>query len=261
MPGTYTSVGVASASALTAGDSKLASLSSNDADQIHIRYNAAGYYEIQIPGASWDRLVHYKGLANPTSENTYFQPLSVAQNHGFLTISKSRGQGYSYSELGSWGTLNLSAEPPFGYVAFGTATPAGGVPITGSASYSGIAAGTADIMQADNLYGGYAPTALNGSVNLNFDFGAGKLSGSMSLSGFDGYLNLGPFNFVNTVYSAGSTSYSGKFDSAVSGTNFFLGRFTGPNAQETIGAWAVPFHYAGDGQDHQAIGAWIAKGH
>jgi hypothetical protein len=43
------------------------------------------------------------------------------------------------------------------------------------------------------------------------------------------------------------------------GPNFFLGQFTGPNAQETIGAWALPFIYSDDGQVHQAMGAWIAK--
>jgi hypothetical protein len=34
---------------------------------------------------------------------------------------------------------------------------------------------------------------------------------------------------------------------------------TGPHAEELIGAWALPFHYHGDNQDHQAIGAWVAK--
>jgi hypothetical protein len=259
-PGSYTSVGVSSASSLVHSDDRLTTLSSADSDQVHIRYNAGGYYEIEMPGAAWDRLVHYKGLVNPTADNNYFQPASVPQNKGYLITSISRDKGYSYSEMGAWGT-DLTALAPFGYVAFGSATPAGAVPITGSASYSGIIAGTADIMQPDYLYGGYFPDGVGGSVHLNFDFAAGTLGGSMFLQVNGGMnpIDVGTFAFINTVFSAGSPTYSGKFDSAVSGTNYFLGRFTGPTAQETIGAWALPFVFSGDGQTHQAMGAWIAK--
>ena len=101
---------------------------------------------------------------------------------------------------------------------------------------------------------------MNGTVSLNFDFAQATLAGSMTLS-LAGATpsSLGTFNFKDTVFSVGSPTYSGKFDTSVAGDNFFLGRFTGPNAQETIGAWSLPFHFSGDGQDHQAFGAWIAK--
>jgi hypothetical protein len=121
-------------------------------------------------------------------------------------------------------------------------------------------------MLADNLYGGYYPLSTDGFVTLDFDFGAGKLAGKMDLFLPDGMnaAPLGSFAFRDTVLSSGS--YSGSFDTAVHGQNFFLGRFTGPNAQETIGAWAIPFvfnqngqYLHGDGQSHQAFGAWIAK--
>jgi hypothetical protein len=69
--------------------------------------------------------------------------------------------------------------------------------------------------------------------------------------------NLGTYAFENTVFSAGSTTYSGKFDTGAAGQNYFFGEFTGPNAEETIGAWAMPFNYSGD--HHQAFGGWIAK--
>lgn len=258
--GEYVSVGVASASSLVAADSRLTNISSADANQVHIRYNAGGYYEIEMPGAAWDRLVHYKGLSNPTSDNHYFQPASVPQNGGYLIITKSRDKGYSYSEMAAWGT-DLVAAAPFGQVAFGTATPAGAIPVTGSASYAGIISGTADIMSPDNLYGGSYPAAVEGSIALNFNFAAGTLGGSMSviINEGMGYTDLGSFVFADTVYSAGSPNYSGKFVSSVAGSNYFLGRFTGPNAQETIGAWALPFIYPVDGKPHQAIGAFIAK--
>lgn len=226
-------------------------------DQPHIRYNAGGYYEIEMPGASWDRLIPYKGLVDPGADNNYFQPQSVAQNLGYLATSNSRLNGYSYSELASWGS---AAAGRWGWLAFGTSTPAGGVPTTGSATYSGIVEGSADVMVADGFYGGFDASSIGGTVGLNFDFAKGTLDGSMTLSLNDGTANnLGTFNFKDTVFSVGSTSYSGVFDTSVAGSNFFLGKFTGPNAQETIGAWALPFHFGSDNQDHQAFGAWNAK--
>lgn len=233
---------------------RFGTVSGADQDQPHIRYNGGGYYEIEMPGSNWDQLIPYKGLVDPGPDNNYFQPQSVAQNLGYLATYNSRLTGYSYSELGGWGS---AAAGRWGWVAFGTPTPAGGVPVSGSATYSGIVHGSADVMTPDGLYGGFDTTPINGTVGLNFDFAKGTLDGSMTVS-----LNatdLGTFNFKDTVFSVGSTDYSGVFDTSVAGSNFFLGKFTGPNAQETIGAWALPFHFSGDNQDHQAFGAWIAK--
>jgi hypothetical protein len=101
---------------------------------------------------------------------------------------------------------------------------------------------------------------VGGSVTLSFDFSKGSLSGSIQpvLSNMVGQTeSLGTFTFKNTVYSGGA--YSGHFDTTVSGTNGFYGQMTGPHGEELIGAWALPFHYQGDNQDHQAIGAWVAK--
>ena len=269
--GEYTSVGASIAGPggnLDTYDSAAArfgTVSTAEADQARIRYNSAGYYEIDLPGADWDRLVHYKGTVDPHPDSNYFQPSSVPQNQAYLVTSNSRDKGYLYSELGSWGSASASR---LGYVAFGQATPTGGVPSVGSATYSGMAVGSADIMTADNLYGGYVPLGLEGTVELNFNFGSGTLGGSMSLSFPDGMnpAQLGTFTFRDTVFSAGSTTYSGSFNTAASGQNFFLGRFTGPAAEETIGAWALPFVFnrggetlSPDGQTHQAFGSWIAK--
>jgi hypothetical protein len=147
-----------------------------------------------------------------------------------------------------------------GYVAFGSATPAGAVPVTGSASYAGLVEGVTDVVEDMGEWGKVAVGA-TGTVGLSFDFGAGKLDGSMSLRTASSFqpVDLGTFAFKDTVFSVGSTTYSGKFATAAAGNNFFLGRFTGPNAEETIGAWALPFLYSGDNQTHHANGAWIAK--
>lgn len=271
-PGEYASVGASIAApggnldTHASADTRFGAVSNAAADQAQIRYSGNGYYEIRMPAAEWDRLVHYGGLGNPTADNNYFQPSGVPTNHGYLVVGNAaKSGGYTYSELGGWGS---SAASRFGAMAFGIPTPAGGVPTSGSASFDGKVQGNADVMQLDGLYGGFVPLALDGTVTLNFDFGSGALAGEMSLYGRDGMnpFKIGTFAFRETVFSAGSTSYSGRFETGIAGDNFFLGRFTGPGAQETIGAWAVPFVFTSggesvkaDGQPHQAFGAWIAR--
>jgi hypothetical protein len=249
----------------SSSDSRFKGVSGGSSNLPGIRYTSAGTYEIMMPGADWDRLVPYRGLFDPGPDNNYFQPQGVAANEGYLLTWNSRSSGYGYSELAQWGS---AAAGRWGYVAFGDPTPAGGVPVDGTASFSGTVAGTADIMSADNLYGGYYPAGVSGTVTLDFDFAKGLLDGAMDLSLSDGMqpLSLGTFGFTDTVFSAGSTTYLGKFDTNAAGDNFFLGSFTGPNAEETIGAWALPFVFdksgeflTADHQTHQAFGAWIAR--
>ena len=132
--------------------------------------------------------------------------------------------------------------------------------MTGSATYNGLIGGTSDVKGTDDNLSGPYDVAISGSVKLTFNFGIGTLGGSMTAILSPRYSNavpLGTFTFADTVYSAGSTNYSGRFDTSAGGANYFLGRFTGPNAQETIGAWALPFSHSG--QSHQGFGAWIAK--
>ena len=114
----------------------------------------------------------------------------------------------------------------------------------------------------------YYPITIDGTVSLTFDFGAGNLGGSMTLSTPDGMqpLKLGSFAFADPVYSVGSQTYSGSFATSEAGSNFFAGRFTGPRAEETNGTFAVPFRFStsgefiqADGHVHTAIGAWVAK--
>jgi len=133
------------------------------------------------------------------------------------------------------------------------------VPLSGTASYQGVVSGLTDAKTFDSPSNSWLLLPAGGTVGLNFDFASGSLSGQMALSVSGGMnpISVGNFTFAQTVFSRGSTSYSGKFDTSLPGFNFFNGSFTGPHAEETIGDWAVPFTL--DGQNHQAIGAWIAK--
>ena len=263
--GTYATVGLSlsGGNLFPSASAVFGALSSDDASQPHIRYSAADYYEIEFPNTNWDGLVHYKALQNPTSLNMTFEPAST--NGPFVTIERAQDSGYLYSELASWGSSTGSR---FGWMAFGVPTPQGGVPVTGSATYNGLVHGSADIMEYDLLAGGYFPASVDGTVELNFGFAQGTLSGAAKLYLPDGMqpLGIGSFAFKNNVFSVGAATYSGQFETSASGQNYFLGRFTGPNAAETIGTWAVPFKFTtsgqtlkADGQTHQAFGAWIAN--
>ena len=236
----------------------LTSVTSAESSQPKIRYTSGGYYELQLPGDGYDRLIHNRSIVNPTSDNTVFELQSTVKRS--FTITASRTRGYSYSEMAKWSRpdLDFGQTIDLGFLAFGTPTPVGAVPVTGSASFAGQILGATDLPSGACDCSVY-PVEVEGTVALNFNFGAGTLGGSMSMALSSGWgaVPLGDYNFVQTVYSPGGTTYSGRFDTNLSGDNFFLGRFTGPSAEETIGAWAVPFTFQNG--THQAIGAWIAK--
>lgn len=229
-----------------------------DSNQVHVRYTSNGTYEVQLPGDSFGELSHSATISNPAPDDP-FLTLSPAWR-GTLTIQYPHS-GYSYSALATWarGDNDFGFTEDLGVVAFGVPTPAGGVPVSGTASYTGLVSGLSDAKTFDPVSSTWLLLPAGGTVGLNFDFASGSLSGQMALS-INGGMNpisVGNFNFAQTIFSPGSTNYSGKFDTSLAGFNFFNGSFTGPHAEETIGNWAVPFTL--DGQNHQAIGAWIAK--
>jgi hypothetical protein len=239
-PQTFASAGTSTPGAFYLTD-KFGPVSSNDADQAHIRYTADGFYEIQLPGRDWRRTL-------PDADR-------------FL-LNQAATQEYSFSKLAQW---SVDATR-YGSLAFGIPTLAGQVPQSGMATYRGIVSGSSDVGNSNGFDGNYrVPVA--GSIDLNFDFAKGALVGSIDLK-LDDYspASIGTFAFKDTIFAAGSTTYSGAFATTASGQNFFLGQFTGPKAEETIGAWAVPFVFTNgsstltpDNQTHQAFGAFVAK--
>jgi hypothetical protein len=169
--------------------------------------------------------------------------------------------------MGSFASWDASA---FGFTSFGIGTPASAVPISGTATYDGQMLGLVDVQSPDY----YHPLFTYGTVQLNFDFGAGTLAGNLhpSVVVFQEYdqpyslvQDLGTYAFRDTVFSAGSTTFSGTLDTNLAGPNAFSGQFTGPHAEEMIGKWNLPFIWngygsiPGDGQVHAAWGVMIGK--
>ena len=141
-----------------------------------------------------------------------------------------------------------------GTILFGSATQPGGVPSTGTAQYNGEA-------NVPALSGwGYSDRApVGGHVYFNFDFGNGTLAGQIrpTLACDCEPIVFPTLDFTQTIFGKGNVSFSGKFDSTVSGKNVLSGFFTGPNVQELIGKWTFPFLFCGFPKE--AAGVWIAK--
>ena len=106
---------------------------------------------------------------------------------------------------------------------------------------------------------------IQGTASLLFDFSAGKLSGHMdpvymSYSGMGETEPLGRYDFANTIYARGSTSFSGQLsNSSFSQSGTFNGQFTGPAAQELMSTWSAPFHNPISNTDSQMFGVLVGK--
>jgi hypothetical protein len=213
------------------------------ADQLQVRYVASSNsYEIELPNTQT-----WIGLTAKSDIEATGGDVGVLREYG--------GGPYQNSSLIYW----YSAGSLRGVDAVGIATAAGAVPVTGSASFNGLAFGSTS--EGDASTSELVSPFVTGPITLNFDFAQGSLSGN-----FHAYLDpewhdydLGTFNFRDTVYSSGSTTFSGQFDTNVPGVNSFDGLFTGPNAQELIGNFALPYKSPIDGQAYQSAGAFVGK--
>lgn len=234
-------------------------------DGIRIRYNAGSRtYEV-MPGDDtvWQGLRPHPSYSSTPNHYFAFGPTDVDEMSFFFTnwVTGDAANPYQYANIAIWGDKVGAYWDDANYTAFGIATPAGGVPVTGSASYSGEIIGATSYRVEDYLIGGTVATWITGSISLAFNFQDGTLSGSMHpfLTEWGDPIDLGVVNFRDTVYSTGATAFSGKFDTAAVGTNGFNGVFAGPGAQEVMGRWNLPFVLPSNGQTYDAWGAFIGK--
>ncbi len=199
-------------------------------DGINIRWDQdAGVYELQMPGAAWDAL---QRASAGVGASTY-RPASGS--YLLQIFSNSPSFPYSYTNLAAV-TQNGSGIS-IGNFAYGLATTAQNMPVVGNATYYA------------RLYGAPAQGlgVIRGTASLNFDFAAGTVGGHLDPVledptglGFES-APLDRYIFVNTVYSTGSTSFSGNLSTpSVAGLGSFSGIFTGPSAQELMADWSAP---------------------
>ena len=227
---------------------------------VQFRYDAANdVYLISLPGFQPGYLdnIGYNGSAGQvaTGSTSQVSELSFGLPQAVFVTMPVPGSTFSpftYTSFGLW------AEPgkneATGYFAYGIPTLAGDVPVTGSASYDAVIHGSTSAIP------GYE---IGGSVDLQFNFGAGTLSGSMHpqiIDGFDGvFVDFGRYDFSQTVYSVGSTTFSGSFivPGLPGADSSFEGNFTGPGAAELMARFQTPFVLTG--QQGTMSGIWIGK--
>ena len=155
----------------------------------------------------------------------------------------------TYTTLAAYGVFE-SDSGPFGWLAFGSPTPAGGVPVAGTASYTAEVAGSS----IDGF------KYVGGTATLQFDFGGGTLAGHFDPVFLGSSGHLGRYDFVNTVYGSGSTVFSGQLSRAgIAQTGTFDGQFTGPVAQELMARWSAPYVDLLTGQQSTIFGVWVGR--
>jgi len=221
----------------------------SDNAQLDVRYDAASKrYEIQLPAQStWQPIVPTATYPAP-SDNLFLYRGSPPASVGVL----DHRSNLQYSALLEWFTDTSS-----GFSAIGIATPPGNVPVAGSATYTGSILGRSSEPYFNKWEGEWIPGTIGGNINLSFNFSSGALSGTINPTLYlaTSY-TLPSLSFTDTIHAAGSTSFSGRFDTALAGQNSFSGLFTGPAAQELIGNFAFPYASPVDGAPRQAAGAF-----
>ena len=212
-------------------------------DGFAVRYEAASQnYIISIPSSSLGSIVTGAFI----QESTYW-------DDGHLTVYKTSAANpnakFTYTTFATYLYFDSFDREDFSVFAFGSATPASGVPVTGTAQYNADVVG----FTLDNPGSG-----VGGSATLQFDFGAGTLGGH-----FDptiGNTSLGRYDFFNTVFGVGSTTFSGQFSNAGSNTGgAFDGVFTGPAAQELMARWGASYLRPDTQQPSEMFGVWVGK--
>jgi hypothetical protein len=212
-----------------------------DSDQLLLRYDAASNtYEVRIPSTqSWVRIL-------PTTD-----PNSWASADSAVQLGATPG---SSTTLVRW-----SMTDSFGVMAIAIPTPASAIPRTGTGTYLGSLSGYSS--EAVPYQDTSIPGRITGGIDLTFNFATGSLAGSIQpvLTGrVVPRYPLPTLTFTNTIYSVGSTTFSGQFATNVPGVNSFSGLFAGPTAGELAGNFAFPYLSPRNGAVQQASGAFTA---
>lgn len=199
-------------------------------DGFSVRYDAStAAYVIDVPSAQPGRF----GVLTEDADFWNGVLLETGASASILKPDNSK-LDFIYTTFGDYFQYEWGGPIYDGVFAFGLATPTSAVPVTGSASYSALLLGRTLDWSHD----------VTGTAMLQFNFGAGTLTGYMepTLIGGMNPTVLGRYNFVNTIYSVGSSSFAGglKHDT-YNLTGNFNGIFTGPAAQELMARWIAQY--------------------
>ena len=224
-----------------------------------VQYDAeAGVYIFDVPSSA--PAGFYENIGNTPSNRFWNGEFADAPSNTSVQASVFEPRTtnpdiqLTYTSFASYGDL-VGGAHPFGFVAFGAATPQAAIPVTGSATYSAVVRGS-------TLDGG---SYIAGSATLNFDFAAGTLGGHfdptiVSYAGLGEQVSLGRYDFTNTVFGVGSGSFSGQLsNTTLSGLGSFDGVLTGPSAEELMARWSAPYRLPGAQTTSEMFGVLVGK--
>jgi hypothetical protein len=211
---------------------------------------AASGANISTVNLSYDPLLALKGasITTPPSSVSFSAPGdSVTCDSGVCLLSNStavailidgRAVDWNYQTFGLWATTPTATTWVTGAISAGNPTPASAVPATGSATFTGLAAG----FYVDTT-GAISGTTANMTANADFttrSIGFATSGTMVSPASGPTISNPGLDLAGNLTYVSGSNIFNGPIktsDNTLSGTA--TGQFYGPNAQEIGGTYGL----------------------
>ncbi len=154
----------------------------------------------------------------------------------------------SWSSYGSWAVNMSDGTRTEAIFVTGYETPAGSVPTTGTAAYTGHASGKTYHPQAGEV-NGVASWDLTGDATLKADFSSGIITGSLIMFSNADWYDPVPWNSVSLVGAISGGQFTGtsavtsvpdsiaSLSGSAKGT--FAGMFFGPTAQELGAVWTL----------------------
>lgn len=161
-----------------------------------------------------------------------------------LYMSDAAATGLDWTTFGTWDAFDGASARSMGAFVTGYRTPAGSVPTTGTATYTGSTEGRVMYPNVGSL-GGVGVGYLSGNATLEANFGGGSITGSLTnMSGPGGAWNsvslagaISGGNFTGTSAASSSPGTLGSLSGSASGT--LAGTFFGPGAEELGAVWTL----------------------
>jgi hypothetical protein len=249
-----------------ASDFRDGATQSEQSPALELRYLAASNtYEITLPGKAGGKLVPWFWNGSVTDSRVVAANGEALPdvNVGIFVPGQGPFGRYSYTSIGFWSPLYDVPVPEgqareSGWFAYGVPSKPGDVPTSGKATFRAEIFG---YMRGSEVAG----MDLSGSALLDFDFAMGRLSGYLDpVVPEGGWIgldedDLGRYQFTQTVFGAGSTSFSGRFlqPGMTEASGNFAGIFTGPGAAELMARFEAPF--SAEGLVGSISGFWVGK--
>ncbi len=182
---------------------------------------------------SGDYVTHFTSVVDVADNGD----ISVAGTTEKPNIADNLGAGdqYEYVSWGQWnvaesGSLTIGANGEYTTFASGSwlvYDPTTDLPINGSATYNGFVNG--------RVAGG---EALGGTINLNADFAADRVTGSMDVTDSGGSWASASFD-TSIRRDTDSSGFQGALTGTDVNSGAIFGGFAGPNAEEVGGGWQI----------------------